>query len=98
MCHQIQRRPRSKRTTHQSQHPAQHPPVLRETDCPSMKRTTMRILRIAVAAALAAGTVVGGLALSAAPASADVPASNPIQYVSQYFWSGGFPASGTVSC
>ena len=58
----------------------------------------MRILRIAVAAALAAGTVVGGLALSTAPASADVPASNPIQYVSQYFWSGGFPASGTVSC
>jgi hypothetical protein len=60
----------------------------------------MRILRIAFAAALAAGTVVGGLASSAAPASADVPASNPIQYVTQYFWGGvtTVATTGTVSC
>lgn len=60
----------------------------------------MRILRIAVAAALAAATAVAGLASFAAPASADVPASNPIQYVTDYFWGGStsFVASGTVSC
>jgi hypothetical protein len=58
----------------------------------------MRILRIAVAAALAAGTVVGGVALSAAPAMADIPGANQITFQSQYFWSGGFPAIGTVSC
>jgi len=60
----------------------------------------MRIPRIAVAAALAAGTVAGGLASFAAPASADVPASNPIQYVTQNFPGGGssFVVSGTVSC
>ena len=60
----------------------------------------MRILRIVVAAALAAATAVAGLASFAAPASADVPASNPIQYVTQYFWGGStsFAVSGTVSC
>jgi hypothetical protein len=60
----------------------------------------MRFLRIAVAAALAAGTVAGGLALSAAPAAADVPASNPVQYVTQFFWGGStsVAVTGTVSC
>lgn len=60
----------------------------------------MRIPRIAVAAALAAGTVVGALASSAAPASADVPASQPIQYVTQSFWSGSasVPVFGRVQC
>jgi len=61
----------------------------------------MKILRIAVAAAaLATGTVVGGLASSAAPASADVPASNPIQYVTQYFWGGdgSTPVTGAAHC
>jgi len=59
----------------------------------------MRTLRIAVALALAAGAVAGGLVASAAPASADVPASNPIQYVSEYFWSGGAnTVVGTASC
>lgn len=60
----------------------------------------MRILHLAVAAALAAGTTVAGLASFAAPASADVPASNPIQYVTQNFWSDSSASSvmGTVSC
>jgi hypothetical protein len=60
----------------------------------------MRIPRIAVAAALAAGTVLGGLASSAAPASADVPASQPIQYVTQSFWGStpSVPVTGTVHC
>lgn len=45
----------------------------------------MRILRITVAAALAAGAAVaGGLAAAAAPASADVPPSEPIQYVTKF--------------
>lgn len=60
----------------------------------------MRIPLIAVAAALAAGTVLGGLASSAAPASADVPASQPIQYVTQSFWGStpNVPVTGTVHC
>jgi hypothetical protein len=60
----------------------------------------MKILRIAVAAALAAATAVAGLATFAAPASADVPASNPIQYVTDYFWgdTGTYAVMGTVSC
>jgi hypothetical protein len=60
----------------------------------------MRILHLAVATALAAGTTVAGLATFAAPASADVPASNTIQYVTQYFWSDSSASTvmGTVSC
>jgi hypothetical protein len=60
----------------------------------------MKILRIAVAAALAAATAVAGLATFAAPASADVPASNTIQYVTQFFWGDvtTVATTGTVSC
>jgi hypothetical protein len=60
----------------------------------------MNVLRIAAAAALAAGIAAGGLAMSAAPAWADVPATNPIQYVTQNFWGGSsaVTVTGTVSC
>jgi len=60
----------------------------------------MRILRIIAAAALTAATAVAGLATFAAPASADVPASNPIQYITDYFWgdTGTYAVMGTVSC
>jgi hypothetical protein len=47
----------------------------------------MRMLPIAAAVALAAATAIGGLASSAAPAAADILASNPIQYVTKAFFS-----------
>ena len=58
----------------------------------------MKILRVAAATiALAAAALTG---VSASPASADVRASTPIQYVTNYFWGGstGAITTGTVSC
>ncbi|MHA6758734.1 hypothetical protein [Streptacidiphilus sp. PAMC 29251] len=61
----------------------------------------MRALRSAWAAAvLTIGIAVAGLASSAAPAAADVPASQPIQYVTKSFPSStlNVPVIGTVHC
>jgi hypothetical protein len=58
------------------------------------------MLPIAAAVALAAATAVGGLASSAAPAAADILASNPIQYVTKSFYgsTASVPTFGGVSC
>lgn len=61
----------------------------------------MRLFRLACAAAAVTTGIVGaGLTWAAAPASADVPASQPIQYVTQSFYgsSSSVPVTGTVHC
>ncbi|WP_329127237.1 hypothetical protein [Streptomyces sp. NBC_01465] len=61
----------------------------------------MKILRFASAAAALATAIVGtGLTYCATPAAADVPASQPITYVTQSFWSASssVPVFGSAQC
>lgn len=64
---------------------------------PDRPRRTMTLLRVAVGAVALAAALTG---VVVSPASADVRASTPIQYVTKYFWGGstGFITTGTVSC
>jgi hypothetical protein len=57
----------------------------------------MKILRVATCAIAVAAALTG---VSASPAAADVRASTPIQYVTNYFWGGStnLITTRTVSC
>ena len=69
-------------------------PEPRRTD---PRRSTTKFLRAAAGAIALAAALTG---VSASPAAADVRASTPIQYVTNYFWSGSTNVitTGTVSC